>query len=169
MAKKSKSKKRSVAKGKRSVAKKSAAKKKARPMKAKAKKGGAARKVAKKAAAPKKAKSRAKVAKKAAPKAEGSRAARGPAKTCSAAGSGTDDLAAGHAGLRATGIDVDSRHGADWRFKEPPKARLGAHQPLERARAATVREYSGGERFGVDVHMLVEHAFEQAAQIGRRP
>jgi hypothetical protein len=41
---------------------------------------------------------------------EGSFAARGSAKTCSA-GFGTDDLATGHAGLRATGIDVGSRHG----------------------------------------------------------
>jgi hypothetical protein len=39
---------------------------------------------------------------------------------------------------------------------------------LERARAATVREYVGGEKFGVDVHVPVEHAFEQARSIRGR-
>jgi hypothetical protein len=33
---------------------------------------------------------------------------------------------------------------------------------LERARAATVREYSGGESLCVDAHMLVEHGLEYA-------
>jgi hypothetical protein len=40
---------------------------------------------------------------------------------------------------------------------------------LERARAAAVREYAGGESLGIDAHVFVEHGFEYAAQIESRP
>ena len=48
-----------------------------------------------------------------------------------------------------------------------PSRILGAYQPLKRARAAAVREYSLGQSVRIDVHVLVEHAFEYAAQIER--
>src|ERR1700688_4869778 len=108
MAKKSKSKKRPVAKAKRHAAKKSVAKKKVRPakakMKSKARKTGKVLKVAKKAA-PKKVKRKAKVAApKPAPKPKHPAPERGPA-AC-AADFGTDDRAVPIAGIGYTGIDA---------------------------------------------------------------
>ena len=169
MAKKSKSKKRPMAKAKRRAAKKSVAKKKARPVKVKAK---AKAKVAKKAA-PKKAKPKAKVApKKAAPKQAAPKSC--AEKSCSEATcagadrSGTDGGTARDAGRGDADID-DSQHGTDGVLRIAAGHDLGAYQPFERARAAAVREYSSGKRLRIDVHMLVEHGFEHAAQIERRP
>src|ERR1700722_14675613 len=93
---------------------------------------------------------------------EGRAQAGRPAKSRRAVDPCTDSGAPGAAGRRNAGIADASQHGT-LGVLIAPKARLGARQPLQRTRAATVREYSGGQGLRADFHVLVEHALEDAA------